>query len=134
MRAVINYSIFMQIYTKKLCKSYGFTANVRFAIKCFFNSEPGLTVACIMVTSVCILSYALRVFELPYGVSVGTLTWESYFASIWCVIITMATVGYGDFVPNTVFGRIVAMLVAIWGTFLISLLILSVGNIFNLNY
>lgn len=38
MRAVINYSIFMDIYSKKLCKSCGFTANVRFAFKCFVRA------------------------------------------------------------------------------------------------
>jgi hypothetical protein len=42
----------------------------------------------------------------------------------------MATVGYGDIAPVTLFGRLVAIAAAIWGTFLISLLILSVGNIF----
>lgn len=41
LRAVINFSIFMDIYSKKLCKSYGFTANVRFAFKCFVRSQPG---------------------------------------------------------------------------------------------
>lgn len=46
----------------------------------------------------------------------------------------MTTVGYGDVVPATIFGRLVAMFTAVWGTFLISLLILSVGNIFELNY
>ena len=84
--------------------------------------------------SVLILAYALRVFELPYGVTVGTIMWDAYFDSIWCTIITMTTVGYGDVVPATMFGRLVAILAAIWGTFLISLLILSVGNIFGLNF
>lgn len=44
----------------------------------------------------------------------------------------MATVGFGDIVPCTVFGRIIVLIAAIWGTFMISLLILSVGEIFSL--
>jgi len=44
---------------------------------------------------------------------------------MWCVIITMATVGYGDFVPHTHLGRIVAVLACIWGNFLISLMVIS---------
>ena len=83
-----------------------------------------------LVSSLLILSYWMRIFELPYGVTVGVITWNSYFDAFWCVIITMMTVGYGDIYPNTVFGRIVAIIAAIWGTFLISLLILSVGQIF----
>lgn len=126
-RAVINYSIFMDIYSKKLCKSYGFTANVRFAFKCFVRANPGSSVAIVLVTSVMVLAYMMRIFELPYGVTVGTKIWDSYFDAIWCTTITMATVGYGDVVPATFFGRLVAIAAAIWGTFLISLLILSVG-------
>jgi len=42
-------------------------------------------------------------------------------------MITMATVGFGDIVPATVFGRVIVLIAAIWGTFMISLLILSVG-------
>lgn len=126
-RSVINYSIFMDIYSKKLCKSYGFTANVRFAFKCFVRANPGSSVAIVLATSVVVLSYMMRIFELPYSVTVGNMVWDAYFDAIWCTIITMATVGYGDVVPATVFGRIVAIACAIWGTFLISLLILSVG-------
>lgn len=47
-------------------------------------------------------------------------------------MITMTTVGYGDVVPGTSFGRLTVIAAALWGTFLISILILSVGNIFKL--
>lgn len=124
LRAVINYSIFMDIYSKKLCKSYGFTANVRFAFKCFIRSSPGTSYGFVLCISVLILAYLLRIFELPYGVTVGVVTWWSYFDAIWCTIITMTTVGYGDVTPCTVLGRIIAIAAAILGTFLVSLLIL----------
>jgi hypothetical protein len=45
----------------------------------------------------------------------------------------MTTVGFGDIYPGTTFGRIVILLAAIWGAFLISLLILSVERIFALS-
>lgn len=129
-RAVINYSIFMDIYSKRLCKSYGFTANVRFAMKCFVRSHPGTSVLLLLILTVFILAYLLRIAELPYGVTVGNITWEPFTDSVWCIIITMTTVGYGDIAPKTIFGRIVAVLAALWGTFLVSILIISVGNIF----
>jgi hypothetical protein len=44
----------------------------------------------------------------------------------------MTTVGFGDIYPGTVFGRIIILLTAVWGAFLISLFILSVGEIFSL--
>jgi len=45
----------------------------------------------------------------------------------------MTTVGFGDVAPSSTFGRIIVMFAALWGTFLISILILSVGNIFKLS-
>jgi hypothetical protein len=67
LRALFNYTIFMDIYSKKLCKSYGFTANVRFTFKCLLNSSPGFTVMTVLLFSVLILAYILRIFEWPYG-------------------------------------------------------------------
>jgi len=133
LRASFNYTIFMDIYSKKLCKSYGFTANVRFAFKCLLTSNPGYTVGTVLFFSVLILAYLLRIFEMPYGLDFGIITWNSYFTAIWCIVITMTTVGFGDVVPRTVPGRLIVIFAALWGTFLISILILSVGNIFNLS-
>jgi hypothetical protein len=44
----------------------------------------------------------------------------------------MTTVGFGDFYPGTVFGRVLILCTAIWGTCMIGILIISVGEIFNL--
>jgi len=37
----------------------------------------------------------------------------------------MTTVGFGDFVPKTQLGRVIAILACIWGNFLISLMVIS---------
>jgi len=47
-------------------------------------------------------------------------------------VITITTVGYGDLVAFSYFGRVIIMMTAFWGAFLISLLIFSVGKIFEL--
>jgi hypothetical protein len=40
----------------------------------------------------------------------------------------MTTVGFGDFFPRTHVGRVIAIITAIWGTFLISLMIIMFNN------
>ena len=42
--------------------------------------------------------------------------------SVWNVMVTMTTVGYGDMYPITRFGRAVAMVAAILGVLLLAIL------------
>ena len=45
----------------------------------------------------------------------------------------MTTVGYGDYQPYTYPGKIVIMFTALWGAFMISLILLTVSNIFKMS-
>ena len=47
-------------------------------------------------------------------------------------MITITTVGYGDISPNTEPGKIVAMVAALWGAILTSLIVVTVQSIFDL--
>jgi len=46
----------------------------------------------------------------------------------WCIVITILTVGYGDYYPQSFLGRTIAVFACLWGTFLISLLVVSLTN------
>lgn len=45
----------------------------------------------------------------------------------------MTTVGYGDVTAVSPFGRMISIINALWGAFIISLLVASISTIFNLN-
>ncbi len=66
--------------------------------------------------------FALRVFETG-AIAQG----ENPF---WWAIVTMTTVGYGDFTPKTPEGRVFAILVMFAGISLVSLLTASISSIF----
>jgi hypothetical protein len=40
----------------------------------------------------------------------------------------MTTVGYGDFYPKTNIGRIVGIVIAFWGVFIVSLFVVSLST------
>lgn len=40
----------------------------------------------------------------------------------------MTTVGYGDFYPKTNIGRIVGIIIAFWGVFIVSLFVVSLST------
>jgi voltage-gated potassium channel len=49
---------------------------------------------------------------------------------IWWSIVTLATVGYGDIVPHTTWGRVLGSIVIIFGVTFISFLVATVTSVF----
>jgi voltage-gated potassium channel Kch len=85
------------------------------------------------IVSTLVLAFILRVFELPYeqNAEISSVLLRDFGSAIWLSVITMTTVGYGDICPKTTGGRFTAMFIAIWGSFVISLLIMVTADIFE---
>jgi hypothetical protein len=47
---------------------------------------------------------------------------------MWNVIVTLATVGFGEFTLKTSLGRLVGLITAFWGTFIVSYFVVTVTN------
>lgn len=41
----------------------------------------------------------------------------------WMTMVTMTTMGYGDFYPHTVLGRIIGVICGLWGAFIVSVIV-----------
>lgn len=58
---------------------------------------------------------------------------DHVFNKIYFIIITITTVGYGDYSPQTRPGKIIAMVTALWGAILISLVVVAATQIFYMS-
>jgi len=89
---------------------------------------PGLTVLVTLVSSTLVLSYINRIVERPFVHLQRGWRTDPFINNIYLTVITMTTVGFGDYVPVTTFGKIVTLGTALWGGFIITLLIVSVNG------
>jgi succinate-acetate transporter protein len=64
---------------------------------------------------------------------VAVMDFSTYGNAMWNVIITMTTVGYGDFYARTEIGRFVIFIVCIWGVFVVSLMVVTMTNILTMS-
>jgi hypothetical protein len=132
-RTLLNLNLFAELTSKRICGQHNVEPGTAFSMKALLRERPGITVFLTALISIMWLAYLLRVFERIAYDSSGQKVFDSYFTSIWNVVITMTTVGYGDISSISVFGRLISMLNAIWGAFIISLLVASIGKIFELS-
>ena len=78
-------------------------------------------------------AYVVRIFEMPRFRLSKDDTFDWYFNSCWFTVVTLTTIGYGDFSPMTMPGKIVTIALAFWGALLLSLLVIIMSTIFNLD-
>lgn len=63
LRTIMNYSVYSNLNSKKICSQHSFQHNTSFCFKALVQKHPGFTVAFLAVFSIMWLSYMLRIFE-----------------------------------------------------------------------
>lgn len=109
-------------------KQMGSSLNFLFAIKAIFYSHPVYMIFTLILICVIPLSYMLKIIEGPVWDGKSIRNFNYYENCVWCVLVTMTTVGYGDYYPDSNLGRLICIAVAFTGSALISLIILVTGN------
>jgi hypothetical protein len=101
----------------------------------------------VFICSILIFALSLRIAERDIQAIYNTLNQVSEGASqkdgtndisdfsnaLWLTIITMTTVGYGDYFPRTTFGRVIDVILVVWGTFIVSLMVVVLTNTLNMD-
>jgi hypothetical protein len=97
------------------------------------KERPFMFTSVIMGISILIFSQALRILEGPLTRITFEMDHHNFTNSVWLVILTMTTVGYGDIYPRTIGGRIVIFFCSIFGVIIVSIVVVSVTNLLEMS-
>jgi len=139
-RLYTYFSKYMTDTAKYLCNDSKTNSGIHFSLKCELKNRPYTILFIILISTVLILGFSLRNFEyfsIPKNFIYGTFKGEGndqdhlkdLINSIWMTIITMTTVGYGDFFPSENYGRLICILSYLIGCILVSLTVVSLAII-----
>lgn len=104
-----------------------------FVVRSLMREKPYTIIMQITLLCVFIFGYAIRICELPLSRNEENLSvFHNYLNAFWNVIITFSTVGYGDIYVRTFLGRVVIVIVIIFGVFIVSLMVASFQQLIKL--
>lgn len=128
LRASLTWSNFMDTRSQRVCTMSGTNASFMFSVKSLMKRKPYSVLLSSLVVSVLIFGFVLRIFERPLSEASGQ-DFNSINNAFWVTLITMTTVGYGDFFPKSNIGRFIGILIAFWGVAFVSLFVVTLTNL-----
>ena len=127
-----NAFVIMRIYTAvRVVRDWSFLAgqggklagafsrvelNSSFVLKTFLFKHPGSAVAILLAVVSVVAGYAMYVFERASDA-------PDYASAIYLILVTMTTVGYGDVAPESIVGRLLAVIAAVLGLVVSALMV-----------
>eukprot|EP01017_Pseudomicrothorax_dubius_P027244 TRINITY_DN3112_c0_g1_i4.p1 TRINITY_DN3112_c0_g1~~TRINITY_DN3112_c0_g1_i4.p1 ORF type:complete len:352 (-),score=52.12 TRINITY_DN3112_c0_g1_i4:101-1108(-) len=113
----------------RICTMYGFQPSYIFVVQSMMRNDSfGFTVG-FFITSLLSFSHAIRLSERPLVQIATDFTYDTWNQSIWNVLVTMTTVGYGDVYPRTTTGRWIAFIMCFFGIFSTSLFVIACNSV-----
>lgn len=85
-------------------------------------------ISMIFMFGIIFFGYALRIAEAPLVLVDKSIDLTDFFACCWTAMLTMTTVGYGDYYPRTTIGRIIMFFCCMYGMVVTSLMVSFVSQ------
>jgi len=105
----------------------GCEADAVFAVKSIMKEKPYTMLGVSLCISIVIFSYQLKIFDGPMSAA-SKQDLNSFINCAWCVIVTLTTIGYGDYYPKSIMGRVVGVMDSFWGVFIVSFFVVTLNN------
>lgn len=130
MRSIVGLSIYASPRAGRICHYSGIGHDFIFVAKCLQQEHPLRCSAAVFGFSLLIFGYGFRVTEGQLSLLNGlpATGFESFWNCYWAAFITMATIGYGDYIPTTSLAQLLAIALAILGVVLNSQLIMALTD------
>jgi hypothetical protein len=119
-----SFTIWNSYLAEVKCEKHVCSADTKFAFKALQKEHPFLTLFIIFVLTCVCFGFSLRNFEMHYWETQKELNqnWRYHWNAMWCVFVSMTTVGYGDFYPKTHLGRFIVIIACIVGIYFVSMM------------
>lgn len=106
-----------------------------FLVKVWLKANPLASLVFCWMIIIFVSSYLLYIVERSYPVGCGSISddFASYTNAIWCILMTVLTIGYGDISAATFLGRTITVLTTFFGLMCTATLIGIVSDYLNLN-
>ena len=115
---VVHSDLFCDTTVQSLGAMSNVNINAQFVFKALMSSMPGLCLIAIMGTTLFVNSYSLRLCEYY---TLGDHQDTFFMQAIWMTCVTFLTLGYGDIVPRTTCGRVLAIGTGLMGVGIMAL-------------
>ncbi|OMJ87372.1 hypothetical protein SteCoe_10970 [Stentor coeruleus] len=130
--SVFSYGQFQNPLAYRICESYRIKVSSIYSVKCYSWMYPVQVLLFIfLIPGVIVFGIGTRIFERT--IKFNGMNFDSLENSMWCIIVTMMTVGYGDTIPASKLSRGVICLCLFWGGIILSLTFVTVGSMLKLN-
>lgn len=143
-RLIHTFSYWSTPRATNICKLMNTQADVGFGIRAYLKIRPFISLLFGVTLVILIFGVAAYMFEYYNSTMINLLGVDSnstnpsfsqtmqkfsnIYNSLWLILVSMTTIGYGDIFPTTYFGRLIAILACIFGTFILSLLVVFLNN------
>ena len=123
-----HYSEWTSSKSRNTCKRYSAKCNFMFALKSDLKVNSFMTITTSLIIILVVIGVAVMqaeknfISQLPNQPPLNVLTNNE-----WLIVVTMATIGYGDFYPSTHQGRFFCIVACIAGMVLVSSLVVAMG-------